>query len=347
MGTPGGRLFLDDPRQNNKKKNQPTWTERAVPEAVRPGKTRPLTPEEANDLVPAADSIVKAAYGRTGALPIRPIMNRGDQAADALVIQKGAKQTRVLSFEVEGVHWRAGFAPDVSATPLNQYMPSPLPPDREVATGNGFMMRPVELELETVLRDLVPGKLLQVGEQMYGPMRELAGVYLYFIPQPTGASVGVLAWYLPSPMGKPHLLYLQTDIKKGDPRVLEDMHKTFKASLVARQQQGPSHRPFDFWQELQMATSQVDATLKNSNLVRSSAAMKGRVSAARQQAESQIFHGLNNGIVSIGTVFEVLFVKLPQVAMARLIRGVSMAIIAVVTFIDGMIAPRNKDQGGL
>jgi hypothetical protein len=337
---------LDDPSQPNKKKNQPTWTERAVPETVRPGKTRPLTPEEARDLVPAADPIVKAAYGRTGALPVRPIMNRGDQAADALVIQKGAKQTRVLGFEVEGVHWRAGFAPDVGATPLNQYMPSPLPPDHPIQTGNGFQMRPVEAELEAVLRDLVPAKLLQVGEQMYGPMRELAGVYLYYIPQPVGATVGVLAWYLPSPMGKPHLLYLQTDIKKADPRVIDDMHKTFRASLVARQQQGPSHRPFDFWQELQMATSQVEATLKNSTIARSSADVKGRMSAARHQAENQLYHGVNRGLSSAGELLTFLFIQLPQVALAAAIRGGSKAIIAVITLVDGLLAPRNRNQDG-
>jgi hypothetical protein len=334
---------LDDPQQPNKKKNQPTWTERALPEPVRPGQTRPLTPDEFNELVPAADPIVMAAYSRTGALPIRPIMNRGDQAADALVIQKGAKQTRVLAFEVEGVHWRAGFAPDVSATPLSQYVPDGIPPRQVLQLGNGFLLRPVEAELELVLRDLVPGKLLQVGEEMYGRQRELAGMYLYFIPQPKGASIGIMAWYQPTLLGKPHLLYLQTDIKKGDPRVIDDMHRTFLASLVARRQQGQVAKPFDFWQELQLASTQVETTLKNSTLARSSAGVKGRVAAAGKQAENQLYQGLNAGILSVGELLHVLCVKLPQRVLAGLVRAGSMAIIAVITFADGLLAPRNKD----
>lgn len=335
---------MDDPRQPDKKKNQPTWTDRAVPETVRPGRTRPLTPEDVNDLVPAADPIVKAAYGRTGALPVRPVMNRGDQAADALVIQKGAKQTRVLNFEVEGVHWRAGFAPDVTATPVHQYLPSPIPPDRELAPGNGFILRPVEPQLEQVLRDLVPAKLLQVGEVMYGVQRELAGMCLYYIPQPTGATVGILAWYLPAPLGKPHLLYLQTDIRRAEPRVVEDMHKTFRASLVARETQGPTNRPFDFWQELQLATSQVEATLKNSSLAKSSADMRGRVSAARDSAENRLYMGLNGAFSSMGELAAFFFIQLPQVAMANSIRGVSRFIIAIIHAADRAVAPKN-DQG--
>lgn len=334
---------MDDPQPPNKKKNQPTWTERALPEPVRPGKTRPLTPDEFNELVPAADPIVMAAYGRTGALPVRPIMNRGDQAADALVIQRGAKQTRVLAFEVEGVHWRAGFAPEVGATPLSQYIPDGQPPRQVLQMGNGFLLRPVEPELELVLRDLVPAKLLQVGEEMYGRQRQLSGMYLYFIPQPKGASIGILAWYQATTLGKPHLLYLQTDIKKGDPRVVDDMHRTFKASLVARRQQGEIARPFDFWQELQLASSQVESTLKNSTLARNSADVKGRVSAAGKQAENQLYQGINAAAMSIGGLLTWLFVKVPQMAIAGLVRGVSVLIVAVIRFADGMLAPRNRD----
>ena len=334
---------MDDPRQPPKKKNQPTWTERAVPETFRPGQTRPLTPEEADALVPAADPIVKAAYGRTGALPVRPVMNRGDVVADALVIQKGARQTRVLGFEVEGVHWRAGFAPDVGATPIKQYVSPGAPPTQEVAAGNGFLLRPVEPELEVVLRDLVPSKLLAVGEEMFGRVRELGGLYLYYIPQPVGATIGIVAWYLASPMSRTHVLYLQTDIKKGDPRVIGDMHKTFRASLVARQQHGPTPQPVDFWHELQVATAQVEATFKNSSLVRNSADVKGRVSAVRQQAENGLYVGISRGIDSLGAVLGFLVIQLPQLLMAGLIRGLSRALIAVIQAADRMAGPKNPE----
>jgi hypothetical protein len=38
----------------------------------------------------------------------------------------------------------------------------------------------------------------------------------------------------------------------------------------------------------------------------------------------------------------VLCVKLPQRLLAGLVRGGSLAIIAVITFADGLLAPRNK-----
>jgi hypothetical protein len=124
---------------------------------------------------------------------------------------------------------------------------------------------------------------------------------------------------------------------------MDDMHKTFRASLVAREAQGPSNRPFDFWQELQLASSQVEATLKNSSLAKSSADMRGRVTAARNTAENQLYNGLNGAFNSMGSLATVLFVQLPQVAVANLIRGVSRAIIAVITVADRAVAPKDND----
>lgn len=335
---------VDDGRQgpDKKKGTRPSWAaERSVPERPAPGSnTRPLSLDDLSDLVPASDPVVREAYGRSGALPMRPNMNRGEGNTDALVIRRGARETRVMNFEVEGVHWRAGFAPSLDKTPLYQYLPSPIPPDHEVRTGNGFVLRPVESELEAVLRDLVPPALLMTGDHMFGPLRELGGVYLYYVPQGKGAAVGMIAWYLPSPTTKAHLLYLQTEVRKGSDKLIDDMHRTFQASLAARTEHGGSRRPMDFWSELQLATAQVGATLRTSKLSQGGAEVKGKISQVRDRAETRTFDAVNTGLAAAGVALESLFVKLPQQVLVRVIHLGSQALIAGIRTVDRLLTPK-------
>lgn len=331
---------MSDGRQPPKKDQpKPTWTERSVPENVKPGPpTRPLTDEDWNALVPAADAVVKSAYGRTGVLPVRPLMNRGDVAADALVIQKSAKQARVLNFVVEGIHWRAGFAPEVGQTPLSQYVDAIMPPEHPMQSGTGFQLRPVTKEYDRVLRDIVPPALLRLEDEMFGRGRELAAFYLYFIPNGQGATAGALAWYLGTATGKTHLIYLQTEVKRADPRILDEMEKTFSASLVAVRSHGAAPRPFDFWEEVRDATAEVQSTLKNSSLGRNAGGMRELVSSARTQAESSLGRGLDGTFARVARWGHIAFVRLPQFALATVLRGVSGAAVATIRTIDGILA---------
>lgn len=333
---------MDQGRQNNKdQQRKPSWTERSVPEPVRPGQTRPLNPDE-EALVPAADPIVQAAYKRTGTSQIRPLMDREGQT-DALVIQKTAKQVRVINYDVVGVHWRAGFAPEVGQTPLSQYVPANVPPDKEMQAGNGFILRPVETHLEDVLRELIPANFLQLEEEMFGRLRELGGVYMYFIPQPKGALVGIVCWYLTGPAAKTHLLYLQTEVQKADARILDEMHKSFKASHAARTSHGPAPRPLDFWQEIQLATTQVEATIKNSSFSKNSAEVKDKVRAARFQAESTMHRSLDSGLARLASGLRFTFIQLPQILLAGLVRAGAAGIIAAVKGLDRAVAKKDPD----
>jgi hypothetical protein len=331
---------MDDRRRKEKEPPRPTWTERSVPEAVKPGQTQPFDPEDFNALIPAADPVVQAAYGRTGTLPVRPIMNR-DGGTDALVIQKVAKQTRVLNFRVEGIHWRAGFAPEVGQTPLGQFHQDPHPPQREVQTGTGFVLRPVEPELELVLRDIVPPNLLKLEEDMFARQRQLAGAYLYFIPHATGAVAGMVAWYVQGQDTRAHLLYIQTEIKRADPRILDEMHKTFRASLVARAQVGNAPRPFDFWAEVRDATAQVESTLRNSSIGRGE--VSRRVNDAREQAEDKLYRNISGGLGRLGSLGRTLFVRVPQVALAGSVKILSRGAVVVIRAVDRMVAPKPEE----
>lgn len=335
---------MEDGRKPPKKDSpKPTWTERSVPETVRPGPpTRPLTDDDWNMLVPASDAVVNAAYGRTGILPVRPLMNRGDVAADALVIQKSAKQARVLNFVVEGIHWRAGFAPEIGQTPLNQYVDAIVPPEHAMKAPTGFELRPATTEHDRVLRDIIPPALLRLEEEMFGRGRELAAFYLYYIPHGAGATAGALAWYHPTPTGRAHVLYLQTEVKRADPRILDEMEKTFSASLVAVRSHGPAPRPFDFWEELRDATAEVQATLKNSSLSRNAGGVRQLVSGARNQAEDTLANGITRTFQRAGDLAQVAFVRLPQFAVASVLRGVSAAAVATIRAVDKILEKREQ-----
>lgn len=331
------------PPRKDKEPAKPTWTERAIPATVKPEPPpQPFDPGDTNALIPAADTVVKAAYGRTGMLPVRPVMNRGDGGTDALVIQKGAKQTRVLNFRVEGIHWRAGFAPEVGQTPLGQYVQDLIPPDREIQTGTGFVFRPVEADLESVLRDIVPISLLKLEEEMFGRTRELGRAYLYYIPHANGATAGMVAWYTLHPLGKAHLVYLQTEIKRADVRILDEMYKTFKASFVARGQAPSTTRPVSFWQELADATTTVEVTLRQSALGRGE--VKQRVMDARNQVEDKLYHGINKNLGRVGDLGLKVFVELPQVALARVVRVGGRWLVRAINAADRLIAPKKPDE---
>lgn len=334
---------MDQPPKKKEPK-LPTWTEQSVPERVRPGQTHPLESVDADGLLPAADPVVKAGYGRSGTLPTRPLMNRNGDT-DALVIQRGARHTRVLNFEAEGVHWRAGFAPEAVQTPIGQYLPSPLPPENELQTGNGFVLRPVDAALEPVLRDMLPARLVALEEELFGYKRDVGSAYLYFIPQPTGATVGLIAWYLAGPSSKAHLVYLQTDVRKADTRLLDEMLKTFRASLAARHEPGASLRDFDFWRELREASVMVESTLRNSSIAKNSAEVKQRVSAARDRAESNLYQGLTGGLSLLSAGVTFLIVQLPQMAIAGAVRGGSRLIVRVVQGLDRLLGNREGPYG--
>ncbi len=323
---------------DKKDQPKPTWTERAVPELVRPSsETRQLTDDDWNTLVPASDAVVNSAYGRTGVLPVRPLMNRGDLAADALVIQKGAKEARVLNFQVEGIHWRAGFAPEVGQTPLNQYVDGRIPPQVPIHAGNGFIMRPATPDFDRVLRDIIPPALLRLEEEMFGRGREIGGFYLYFIQHAAGALAGAVAWYVPTATGKTPLLYLQTEVKRADARILDEMEETFNASLVATKSHGPVARPFDFWEEVRDATAEVQASLKQSSFGRNAGGVREILGGARTQAENTLQTGLSGVFEKIGRYGQVAFVRMPQFVVATVLRGVSHAAVRLIRAIDGLL----------
>lgn len=322
---------------------KPSWTEHTNDTRVSGPPTRPLNTQDADALVPAADAIVKSAYGRTGALPIRPLIDRGD--ADALVIQKAAKESRVLNFSVDGVHWRAGFAPEVSQTPVGRHLPNAPLPTGPLKAPTGFEIRPAPVPHERVLRDIIPALLLQEEERMFGRGREISAFYLYYIPYGTSAIAGACAWYKDIPTGKAHSLYLQTEVKRADPRILDEMAKTFAASAVVVSERGENRKTFDFWNEFNDARSEVRATLKESAITRNAGVVKQRVHEARHQAEDRLYHGLMGALEAVANVFRTVFVVVPLWLLATVLRTGSALLVRVIRGVDRSLerAARSED----
>jgi hypothetical protein len=341
---------VDDGRRPSDDKPRPTWTSSIGPDrTLRPGPpTRPLDPEELDGLVPAADGIVTSAYGRTGVLPVRPLMQRGDGQTDALVIQRATREARVLNFTVDTIQWRAGFAPELGQTPVGRHVKVLDPPPGASTDPTGFELRPGPTEHERVLRDIVPRPLLQQEEVMFGSGQAVTAFYLYYIPNGKTAVAGACVAYAASPLGKAHVLYLQTEIKKADPRILDEMAKTFAASAVALAAQAPGARPFDFWRELQEAQAEVRQTLQTSALGRNAGAVKERVSLAREAAEDRLYNVLIRTFDQVSTWVQALVIGLPLRLLAGAVRLGTATFVRLVRGLDRgasrLAPPRDEEQ---
>ncbi|MEB3220976.1 MAG: hypothetical protein VKS61_02765 [Candidatus Sericytochromatia bacterium] len=327
---------MEDGRKPPDDKPRPTWTSRADGDRpLRPGPpTQRLNPDELDALVPAADGIVTSAYGRTGALPSRPLMHRGDGHTDALVIQRATREARVLNFTVDNIQWRAGFAPQLAQTPVGRHVKVLDPLPGATSDPTGFELRPGDVTHDRVLRDIIPRPLLQQEELMFGSGQEAVAFYLYYIPSGKTAVAGACVIYGASALGKGHALYLQTEVKRADPRILDEMARTFAASSVAMAHQAPDARAFDFWRELQEARADVRQTLQDSSLGRNAGAVRERVAQARESAEYRAYNALMRTFDRLGSWGYTLAVALPQRVLAGVVKGASGAFVAAVRGLD-------------
>jgi hypothetical protein len=321
-------LSLDQSPESHNKKGDPRsgWMDRAVPEVVRPDAT---TPEKGawDAPVPASDPVVRAAYSRTGALPsldARP----ATPGTDALVIHRNHRQARAINFEVEGIHWRAGFAPDTAQSPLNPHYLAATPPENNVSTSTGVLLQPVEAALESVLRDLVPPALLSLADNIFGPKRMLGRCVLYYIPTGPGAQVGMIAWYIETPIAKGHLLFLQTNIKKANPAIMAQMHQTFQASLKARGAAPTTPGSFDFWRELSDASRQIEFSLRHAGWDQNE--FKQAIQSSRSAAEARLYDSLLQVGRLLYDLLETLLIKWPQRLIVWLVITTSRALLFLI-----------------
>lgn len=311
------------------KRPKAPWPGAALPEAVKPGPI--ASPEEGPEaydrLVPAADAIVAAAYGRTREGWSRTPKRRS-HSGDVLELAPGDQRARALDFRVEGIAWRAGASPNLGQCPPGLVLGLVAPPNAPVLGAMGAELRPVEAELVAVLRDLVPPNLLAACESSFGRAKGTVHAALYYLPQDKRAIAGMLAWYEGGPAGpKPHVIYLQTEVQRADARILDEMHATFRASLIARAQYAEAPRPFDFWEEVEEATAEVGASWRATWLDGPVPALAGQAKGVWAQAERLLERVL--GQAAEPTLARVRFatVELPQRALAWAVRRVARGLV--------------------
>lgn len=310
-----------------------------LPQRVMPqNPTRPIDPDDVYDMVLGpGDSTVQAAYFRTtrnttaAGQGIRAVPQE-EIGADALLLRKIAKRSRSLTFTVQGIMWRAGFAPDIAQTPLGQASPFRRILDAATVNPSGAILRPVEAPYELVFRELIPQVLLTQCDQTYGLIRKLDRVALYYFPAGQGATAGVLAQYAEQATSRPHVLYLQTNIKNASPTVLEQIQKTFLAAIPRAIEAQKEVGTGDFWQEVDRSLYQVTATFKNSVLGGGTRAATTSLQRSAQQAGARVEKAASVFEVT-WRAFDVVLAMPSRIGVAML-RGFTRMTVSVIEALD-------------
>lgn len=327
--------MAEQPKKPRLRPHKEPDTPHVVTPSGRP--VTPPTPEEMEDMrLAPGDPVIKAAYNRigkkggmlTGALG--SAIQDAD-GSDALMIQKLAKRSRVMTFNVQGIVWKAGFSKELIQTPIGAGLSLSQLPDHEYEEA-GAILRPVDPALEAVLRELIPSVLMDASNKMYGLTRVLLQLSLFFVPRDGGAITGIIAHYGDGPTSRSHFLYLQTTVKRADPAVLNQILETFVTALPMTQTTAASVTPKDFWQELERSLYQVKATYRTSALHESQANLKAQLTTSLKKTGD----GVDKAIAVLdktGAKVE-WALALPVRGMIWVIQGLSNALIGMIQGID-------------
>ncbi len=287
------------------------------------------------------DSVVQAAYNRTSRHTtfLGPVGRGGvDEGTDALMLRKVAKRSRSLTFTVQGILWRAGFAPDMTQTPLGQGSPFRKILDTETVAPSGAILRPVDFSYEMVFRELIPRPLLEQCDQMYGMVRRIERIAFYYFPAGEGATAGVIAQYAEQPASRAHVLYLQTNIKNASPTVLDQIQRTFQAAVPRAIEAAKEATPGDFWQELDRGMYQVTATFKNSVMGGSTRAATTSLQRSAKQAGATAAKAVSVVDV-INKTFDAV-ARVPARLGVSVVRSFTRMMVGSIEKLDNLLRPK-------
>jgi hypothetical protein len=306
---------------------------RVTPQAPRTG---PINPDDLYDLqLGPGDPYVRAAFNRISRQnPGGTAALRDTDGTDSLMIAKTAKRSRAMNFTVQGIVWKAGFAKELEQTPLGQASRWKVLPPQAVSEPGGAILRHVDASVEQVFRELIPPALLDAGDRMYGIVRKLIQISIFYFPRDEGATAGVIAHYGDGPAARRHYLYLQTNIKKADPAVLDQILQTFQMAVPKAEAQGQQPKPVDFWQEFERSMYQIRATYQTSALHQNSAKAKAqatrslKVAGDRLESALSVFDRIEQGILWLAA--------LPARGLIGFTRGLTRAMVRIIQASDRM-----------
>lgn len=328
--------MADDPR-NPRHRARPDDPPRPV---TPPRPPVPRNPDDLEDLKLApGDPFIQAAYQRVGKTTAQlggglGAALRDADGTDALMIHKLAKRSRVMSFQVQGIVWKAGFCKELQQAPLGAALRISELPIHDIQE-NGAIVRPVPASLELIFRELLPSALLDASDKMYGLTRVLMGVCLYFIPRDAGAVAGIVAQYGDSPTSRSHTMYLQTALRRADARVLDQILLTFEAALPRAQEATVAHARTDFWQELERNLYQVRATYRTSALHEGSEKVKSQLATGLKKTGN----GVEKAFSAVDQVGERMewALNLPVHGLISMMQGLSNALVWTIQALDRLM----------
>lgn len=323
--------------------DQPRHPRRRQPDAESP---RPVTPPSApkptnpNDLedlqIAPGDPYIKAAYNRVGKSTAQLSGALGAavgevDGTDALMIQKMARRSRVMSFQVQGIVWKAGFCKELNQSPPGGALRMNQLPMGDVQH-QGVILRRVDPTLEMVFRELLPAALMEASDRMYGLTRVVTEVFMYFVPRDDGAITGIIAHYGDSPTSRSHYMYLQTSIRRADPAVLEQMLQTFQQALPKAQEEAKEQSQTDFWHELERSLFQVRATYRASALHENSEKVKTQLTTGLAKTGAGVDKAI--GAVDQASARLEWLVNLPVRGLIKAMHGLSNGLVALIRLSD-------------
>lgn len=304
---------------------------RVTPPAPRTG---PINPDDLYDMqLGPGDPYVRAAFSRIQRQnPGGSAALRDTDGTDALMIAKSAKRSRSLNFTVQGIVWKAGFAKELEQTPLGQATRWKVLPPQNFSEPNLAILRYVDTGIEQVFRELIPPALLDAADRMYGLIRKLNQISIFYFPRDEGATAGVIAHYGDAPAARSHYLYLQTNIKKADPAVLDQILMTFQMAIPKAEAQGQKPKPVDFWQEFERSLYQIRATYQTSALHQNSVKAKAQATQSLKKAGDRLENALS--VVDRLEAFIIWFASLPVRGLIALTRGLTGFLVGLIQATD-------------
>lgn len=279
---PDGKRFT----QSLKEKKVP---QRVV--AAQLNQLDPFTEDDIDDetLIAPSRHVIGSAYKETAKPDVQPNFksvaesNSGD---DRLSLQSADnRNVQTVSFKVKGIQWRAGFADNLSNTPLGHAIhPNGLPSYKgeipESLKKAGIVIRPVNPRLRVVLNQLLPPDFRKKVSQQRKKTDRMRLLAIFYLPGTPSSHVGFIHEFIGSKSNFKFYLYIQTSVGKAPVAILDEVLKTLEAGLpegekaadleeyeVAEEEDELPEVEFDFAGEVQQAMKQAGDSFGNSIMV--------------------------------------------------------------------------------
>ncbi|PIQ27315.1 hypothetical protein COW36_00055 [bacterium (Candidatus Blackallbacteria) CG17_big_fil_post_rev_8_21_14_2_50_48_46] len=268
--------------------------EKKVPQRVIAAQMNPLDPFTEDDiddetLIAPSRHVIGSAYKDTAQTRTQPSFqpvaesNSGD---DILALQSSEnRNVQTVSFKVKGIQWRAGFANELSNTPLGHAIhPAPLPAYREEIAESlkkaGIVIRPVNPRLRVVLNQLLPPDFRKKVAQQRKKTDRMKLLAIFYLPGTPSSHVGFIHEFTGSKSDFKFYLYIQTSVGKAPVAILDEVLKTLEAGLpegekasdldeyeAAEEEDDLPEVEIDFAGEVEQAMKQAGDTFNNSIMV--------------------------------------------------------------------------------